>query len=297
MLPDGSELADWVSVHRALTRRPCEEQALVLKAMDIPHHVTGQPDGWHVVVPAAHATRARQELGLYRSENRRRFVPPWPEIPPSRGVPLAVAWIVVLCLCWVIQSRSLSGVDWLATGELVAGRVRAGEWWRTLTALTLHGDPAHAVGNIAFGAFFGYLAGQYLGSGVAAMATVALAGLANGGNALVQLAAHRSIGASTAVFTALGLVVALAWAASRRHALGWARIWSPVVAGIALLAFIGTGDEQTDIFAHLAGFLAGLAGGAALDRLGGVRPGHARLQTLAGAGAAALLALAWWRVL
>ena len=69
------------------------------------------------------------------------------------------------------------------------------------------------------------------------------------------------------------------------------------MAGIALLAFIGTGDEQTDIFAHLAGFLAGLAGGAALDRLGGVRPGHVRLQALAGAGAAALLVLAWWRVL
>lgn len=52
---------------------------------------------------------------------------------------------------------------------------------------------------------------------------MALAGLANGGNALVQLAAHRSIGASTAVFTALGLVAALAWAASRRQSLGWAR--------------------------------------------------------------------------
>jgi membrane associated rhomboid family serine protease len=297
MLPDGSELADWVSVYHAPTRRPCEEQALVLKAMDIPHHVTGQPDGWHVVVLAAHVTRARRELGLYRNENPRRLVTPWPEIPPSRGVPLAAAWTVVLCLCWVIQSRNLSGVDWLAAGELVAGQVREGEWWRTLTALTLHGDSAHAVGNIAFGAFFGYLAGQYLGSGVAALATLALAGLANGGNALVQLATHRSIGASTAVFTALGLVVALAWAASRRHALGWARVWSPLVAGIALLAFIGTGDEQTDIFAHLAGFLAGLAGGAGLNRLGGVRPSHVRLQALAGAGAAALLALAWWRVL
>ena len=297
MLPDGSQPADWVSVYQAPTRRPCEEQALVLKAMGITHHVTEQPDGCHVRVPAADASRALGELGLYWRENPRRPTAAWPAIPPSRGVPLAVAWIVILSLCHAIQSGSLSGVDWLGAGELVAGRVRDGEWWRTLTALTLHADVGHVTGNIAFGAFFGYLAGQYLGSGVAALAIVVLAGLANGGNALVQLAAHRSIGASTAVFAALGLVAAVAWATSRRQALGWARAWSPVVAGIALLAFIGTGDEQTDIFAHLAGFLAGLAGGAGLNRLGGLRPGHTGLQALTGAGAAALLALAWWRAL
>lgn len=50
-------------------------------------------------------------------------------------------------------------------------------------------------------------------------------------------------------------------------------------------------------FGAFFGYLAGLAGGAGLNRLGGVRPEHARLQALAGAGAVALLALVWWRVL
>jgi membrane associated rhomboid family serine protease len=222
---------------------------------------------------------------------------PWPAIAPSRGVPGAVGWIVGLSILYAVQVSDLFSVDWLAAGELVAGRVRDGEWWRAVTALTLHGDIDHVVGNIVFGAFFGYLAGQYLGSGVAALATVAMAGLGNIGNALVQVAAHRSIGASTAVFAALGLVAAVVWGASRRYALGWARRWSPVVGAIALLAYTGTGDAQTDITAHLAGFAAGALGGALIHVLGGVRPGQLRLQGLAGAGACALVLLAWVRAL
>ncbi len=297
MLPDGSDPADWVSVFRAPARRPCEEQALVLKAMDIAHYVTEQPDGCHLMVPAGLAIRAGRELGHYQRENPVRTVVHAAAIPPARGVPLAVAWTVVLSLLYAVQVGGLFGVDWLSAGELVAGRVRDGEWWRTLTALTLHGDIAHITGNIVFGAFFTYLAGQYLGSGVAALGIVALAGLGNAGNAWVQLAQHRSIGASTAVFAALGLVAAVVWSHSRRQPLGWARRWSPVVGAVALLAFIGTGDEQTDIFAHLAGFAAGMAGGALLQRYGDVRPGNTRAQILGALAALVLLVLAWWRAL
>lgn len=297
MLPEEPARAGWTSVFVAATRRPCEEQALVLRAMDIAHLLSEQPDGCHVMVPLELAARARGELLAYRRENPKRQVIDWPAIPPPRGLRLAVAWVLVLALAWLVQNSTLFAVDWLGAGELVAGRLRAGEWWRAFTALTLHADIAHVIGNIVFGACFGYLAGQHLGSGVAALAIVVLAGIGNLANALVQLGSHRSIGASTAVFAALGLVAALARAAMRHHALGWARAWAPLIGGIALLAFIGTGDEHTDIFAHLAGFLAGLVGGLLLQRLGGPRPPAAGWQALAGAGAACLLALAWAQAL
>jgi len=295
MLPEEPARAGWTSVFVAATRRPCEEQALVLRAMDIAHLVSEQPDGCHVMVPLELAARARAELLAYRQENPRRQVVDWPAIPAPRGRRLAVAWVLVLALAWVVQNSALPGVDWLGAGELVAGRVRAGEWWRAFTALTLHADIAHLTGNIVFGACFGYLAGQHLGSGVAALAIVVLAAVGNLANALVQLGSHQSIGASTAVFAALGLVVALSRMAMRQRVAGWARAWAPLVGGIALLAFIGTGDEHTDIFAHLAGFLAGLAGGLPLRRLGGPQPLGAGWQLLAGTAAAGLLVTAWLR--
>lgn len=283
-----------VSVFRSGSRRPCEEQALVLGAMQIEHRVSEQPDGCHLLVPAPLAARAAEQLGLYARENpRRRFVP-WPAIEPVRGLPGALLFVAALAAFYGLQARYAFGVDWLDAGDLVAGRVRAGEWWRAVTALTLHADAAHVAGNMVFGAFFGYLAGQYAGSGVAWLVVAWAATLANLANAFVQAASHRSVGASTAVFAALGLVAAFVWGISRRYALGWARRWAPVVGAVALLAYTGTGDERTDVFAHLAGFVTGALGGAVLYRL--VRapaPSAARVQGLAAAVAALTIVLAW----
>lgn len=291
--PSGIPPAEWVSIFRSASRRPCEEQALVLKAMGVDHLVTELPDGCHVLVHTRDAAAALEQLRLYQRENPGRRAPPWPDIEPTRGLAAAFAFAIVLSLSFVAQARYAFGIDWLSAGELVAGSVRGGEWWRVFTALMLHGDVAHVAGNVVFGAFFGYLGGQYLGSGVAGLAIVWMAGLGNLANAWVQAAGHRSIGGSTAVFAALGLVAAFVWGISRRFTLGWARRWAPIVGAVALLAYTGTGDEQTDIVAHLTGFLAGAAGGAVIYFLPVLaRP---RFVTQATAGVLAVLTLvaAW----
>jgi membrane associated rhomboid family serine protease len=236
---------------------------------------------------------AMEQLGLYRRENPARPVVAWPAMAPARGVRGALAFAFVLACTFALQSRYAFDVDWLGEGGLVAGRVRSGEWWRALTALTLHADAAHVAGNIVFGVFFGYLAGQYVGSGVAWLAIVWTGGLGNVANALIQSAGHRSVGASTAVFAALGLVGAFVWGLSRRVMLGWARRWSPVVGAVALLAYTGTGDEQTDIVAHLTGFLAGAAGGALLWMLPDP-PRRSQVVQGAAAALALLSVLAAW---
>lgn len=284
---------EWVSVFHAMTRRPCEEQALVLGAMGVEHVVTERPDGCHVLVPAAAAPAAIEQLRLYRRENPGRPGPAWPAAAPSRGVAVGISFAALVALSFALQSRWAFGVDWLGAGGLVAGRVLDGEWWRATTALMLHGDAAHAAGNIVFGAFFGYLAGQYLGSGVAGLAIVLAATAGNVANAALQSAGHRSIGASTAVFAALGLVAAYVFGLSRRYTLGWARRWAPVVGAVALLAYTGTGDENTDVVAHLTGFLAGGAGGVLLFRARAAAVDGDGAQAACGAGALAALALAW----
>ena len=73
---------------------------------------------------------------------------------------LLVIWSVPALAWW-----GMLGADWQNAGLLQAGLVSQGEWWRAVTALTLHSSFAHLVANSLFGAVFGLMAGRYLGSG------------------------------------------------------------------------------------------------------------------------------------
>src|SRR5690606_35842480 len=152
------------------------------------------------------------------------------------------------------------------------------------------------LGNLGFGVLFGGLAARLLGSGITWLAVVLAAGAGNALNVLLLESTHRSVGASTAVFAALGLLAGFVWRARLTAQDRWAYRLGPLVGGIALLAYTGTGDAQTDIGAHLAGFLCGLALGTALtfvaDRLEG-----RRRQAVCGLAALAVIALAWARAL
>jgi rhomboid protease GluP len=130
--------------------------------------------------------------------------------------------------------------------------------------LTLHSGLKHLIGNIIFGAFFGLFAGRLLGSGIAWL-TIILAGASgNALNTLLLESTHRSIGASTAVFAALGLVAGFVWRGKLMSQERWPYRVGPIVGGFALLMYTGTGDANTDIGAHLMGFLCGFSGGMLL---------------------------------
>jgi hypothetical protein len=64
---------------------------------------------------------------------------------------------------------------------------------------------------------------------------------------------------------------------------------------VFLLGFTGVGGENTDVLAHLTGFVTGSATGWWLGRLPRI-PGR-RSQWLAGLGALAGIAAAWWAAL
>ena len=166
-----------------------------------------------------------------------------------------------------------------------------------MTALTLHLDVAHLVANLGFGVLFGYFAGQLLGPGVAWGSILVAATMANLGTGLVQTASHSSAGASTAVFATLGMLAAFGW--RQRHPLRerWAYRYAPIVAGIALLAFLGVGGERTDVLAHLAGFASGAIVGWWHGRPTRAAPGGPVRQWLSGSLALAVVMVAWWLAL
>lgn len=274
-------------------RRDCEERLLVLTAVGVEGVVAHAQDGFLLQVAAADAGYAARHLLQYEAENR----PPPPAPPPPRVYGYAwvgcAGYVLVLFGVAFALSNGLVRLDAFDLGELDAGRVQAGEWWRAWTALTLHLDGPHLAANLAAGVWFGYLAGRQMGAGTAWLLTVTGAGVANLLEGLLGPAEHRAVGASTAVFSALGAMAAYSW--RERFALPqrWARRWGPLVAGVILLGWTGSAGEGTDVVAHLAGFAMGalLGATAALPRsqrwLSGVP------QWLTGAAALASLAIAW----
>jgi membrane associated rhomboid family serine protease len=232
------------------------------------------------------------ELQLYDEENPPPVPRPRKIIEYQDPVPGIVAYLLVVSLIAWLAGNSVFGSDWYQLGRVDGTLLREGEWWRPITALTLHSGLRHLVGNILFGTLFGLFAGRLLGSGLAWFAIVVSGAMGNALNTLLLESSHRSIGASTAVFAALGLVAGYVWRAKLMSQERWPYRVGPIVGGLALLMYTGTGDANTDIGAHLMGFLCGFASGMLLT-LAAIRPGDIRWQRLGGAAALTLVGGSW----
>jgi rhomboid protease GluP len=261
-----------VLIYRSFRRAGSTERALVLHAMGIDYVLDRTIIGWRVLVAHEEEARAREQILLYELENQPRPAVVHTAARPGAAIAAAV-WVLLLMGVYFLESRYAFGIDWLTSGRLHVASIRDGEWWRAVTALTLHSDVPHMLVNIGFGAVFGIVLAREIGAGLAWLMILIGGTAGNLMNVIVQQPGHLAIGASTAVFAALGLLAAYLWTGRRLLRGSWARRLAPVVGGIILLAWFGTGDERTDIVAHLTGFIAGFAIGAVLGRLR--RPEHA----------------------
>lgn len=290
MLVTGAE--DPVLLRRAQRRRDAEQLALVLAAAGIACGLTADRAGIAVYVHAADAPRAFDELEAYERESA--LVPPASPTTASDhgGIWAALAFGAILLFFFGLQQRDWR-TDWTALGAAQAGLIQAGAWWRTVTALTLHVDHSHLLGNLAAGLVFGLLVAQQLGAGLGWLAILLTGAFGNALTACLQSPGHTAIGASTALFGALGI---LAGFLRQRRVVPWRggiRRWAPLSAGILLLVFLGFGGENTDVGAHVAGFAGGALLGAGLGRWGHHLPQGSRAQWLYGLAALGLVAGAW----
>src|SRR5690606_10788519 len=148
------------------------------------------------------------------------------------------------------------------------------------------------LGNAVAGALF--LAGTFraFGAGVGSLLVLAAGAGGNLLNAWLRAGGHVSVGASTAVFGALGLLAGRALRRGRARGLRGRAAFVPIAAALALLAMIGTEGERVDLWAHAWGLVVGVGLGAAALPLVphlAARP----VQWGAGALALALVAGAW----
>lgn len=281
----------WIEIRRFETSAGAREYALVLMAMGIAYRVVRQPSGIGLLVAAPEAARALHELSAYEEENRPR--PAAPAHAPVKGLDGALVYGAALVFVYSAADQQAFSRDWEAAGAGQAGLIMSGEWWRVLTALGLHADVGHLIGNLIMGSLFGVFLAQILGAGLAWLAILLASAAGNALNALIEPVNHTSIGASTAVFAALGLLAALAWKREAAQHRRGRRKLLPLAAGVMLLTFLGVGGERTDIGAHVAGFIVGCVFGAGLYFIQRYLP-HGRLAQYGfGAAALGLFAVAW----
>ena len=275
------------------SRRRADEWAVVLAAADIPHWLRQRLDGWALIVPPDDVPTALRTLAAYDEENSREGGSGGDEVTPSR--PMTTAGVVVALLLlgfFAITGPRARGSAWFERGSADATRVLAGEWWRTVTALTLHADAPHVLANAAASALLMTAVCWHLGPGVGLWLLLLAGGGGNAFTAAVHGGDHVSVGASTAVFGAIGILAALQITRSRAGS-GGRKSWVVIAASLALLALLGTGPHA-DVLAHLFGFLVGGGLGliAALTIRGTLR-GSVQWLLVAAAGAAVVGA---WRL-
>jgi len=243
-----------------LTSEEAETYALVLASAGIAHRTRKGLDGWELIVDTEAFETAFETIRQYLLENRQ----PVP-VPETSAVALqrnfSGIWVALgLLACHLTVVNHLDRDVIVKTFGASARLILEGEYYRCVTALMLHGDAVHLISNMFGIAIFGTAVCAVTGLGVGWLMILMTGLLGNFANALLYQSNHLSVGASTAIFGAIGVLGAYQFI--RRFGQPGQRLkaYLPLAAGLALLGFLGAG-VRSDIMAHLFGFLVGLAAG------------------------------------
>ncbi|HEX2570639.1 MAG TPA: rhomboid family intramembrane serine protease [Polyangia bacterium] len=262
-----------VVIQETPDERRADDWSLALASAGIAHRVARRDGIWRIEVLAEEAPAATRTLAAYDEENPQRAArrPAAPsDTPGYAGAVLAVA---LLGFFFVTGSRDLAS-PWFRGGTADAEAILRGEWWRTVTALTLHADLGHVLSNAAAGLLVVGAVCKRVGVGTGSWFILLTGAAGNALTALLHRTHHLSVGASTAVFGALGLLGTLEWM-ERRRGVRRRSAWVAVGAVLALLGFLGTG-QGADLGAHLFGLCSGLVLGLPASALVVHEPGRAR---------------------
>ncbi len=269
-----------------------QEWELVLLSQGLSPRLRQSGGGCVLSVPEHQAGKARSGLLAYESENVSGSVRQFASATAPGSVAASLFAAAAILVFFAVTTAWIPGAAWLARGSADAFYIFHGEPWRVVTALTLHADIAHALSNAAGMALFLYAVCAIAGTGVGSLLVLLSGAAGNLVNAYFHGEPHVSLGASTAVFGAVGMLAALSTMRRRRAASRDRRAWLPAAAALALLAMLGAGGRRVDVWAHVCGLLAGvLFGAAAANRASG--PYECGIQRTCGGICLAVLIGSW----
>jgi membrane associated rhomboid family serine protease len=236
-----------------------------------------------------------EAIRQYERENRGRR---WRQ--PIGGTGLLLDWRVVFCLAPLLVVFLFSDVAAVpglkSAGIMDSQAVRRGEWWRLFTAVTLHADAGHLASNLVTGILLlGMAMGSY-GAGPALLASFLAGAGGNLAGLLLIHGPHRSLGASGMVLGALGLLTVHSlklWRAGQSHR----RLLVQAIGGGCLLLVLLGLNPQTDVLAHVGGFITGALCGVVLVLLPEEWTRAPISDAVAGLTCLAVAVSTWWHAL
>lgn len=276
-----------------LDSKLARDLGLVLSARGVPHAIHDGGATFAILVAPRFAARAQRELRNYLAENQGWPPRDLPEVILTPGIGAGIAGAAFLIVAWIAQWKNAFGLDWESIGRLDGAAVRNGAIERCATSLLLHADVVHVMSNVIFGLPLIAALCQPFGAGVGLLLALLSGILGNLASVGLHDPRYLAVGASTAVFGALGALLAQRFFGERGRARSRVARFLPVALGVGYLGLVGVGGERTDVVAHLTGFTCG----AILGTLGARIPAHVytsqRLQMLAAIACGALLTAAW----
>jgi len=249
-----------------LSEDQANQYGLVLSSAGISYRLKKEGSGWYVWVDDMDHEKALSTIEQYLEENQ-DFDKKDEVLHFEYQKTFTGLWASMLLLVFYVVTKH--GYDFHhivnAYGSS-AFHILRGELYRTVTSLMLHANPLHLSGNILGTAIFGTAVCTITGWGVGWLMILATGIAGNLSNAILYKTGHLSIGASTAVFGAIGILAVHQFIRKLGLPGQRMRAWLPLAGGIAILGILGSG-EFTDLMAHLFGFLSGIGIGALYTNL------------------------------
>ncbi|HDL08421.1 MAG TPA: rhomboid family intramembrane serine protease [Desulfobacteraceae bacterium] len=248
-------------VLKNLSEDDADTYRLVLSSTGISYYLREDGHRWDILVNDTDYEKALIVIEEYLEEN--------PEVQKTED-PLYYEyqrtftgiWVSILLIaCHVAIATGDKSDLFVRTYGSSAFHILHGELYRSVTSLMLHAGPLHLMGNIAGIAIFGTAVCTIMGWGVGWFMILATGIVGNLTNALLYTSGHISVGASTAVFGAIGILSASQFFKKFKQSGQKIKAFLPLSCGLALLGILGSG-EHSDLMAHLFGFLAGIVLGS-----------------------------------
>jgi len=280
----------------ARSKQQALDWSLVLVSQGIQSIIESDPEqeGWRLVVDGHESQQAIRALRQYKLENK---APIWRRKVPWTGLMFdwrCAACFLLLAFLFVLSETRCAYLR--PAGWMDNQAVWSGQWWRPFTAVTLHRDLPHLVSNLTAGFLLLGLAMGSFGFGIGLLGAY-LAGVAgNLAGMFLYTGVHRSLGASGMIFGALGLLTGQAAGLLHDGLTGRQLAFRGLASGFLLLVLMGM-DPQSDVIAHVGGFLAGGLFGGLLARWGHRLIETALANRLAAWLCAALVIFTWWRAI
>ncbi len=253
-----TEEDDFVIIGTYKSVRLAHEAGLAILAAGHHYWVYPVENLYALAVLPKHAETLRREVDIAQLKNR--FWPPVSIDLPNQSTRKAPTVVFAIFLFGMFAAQNAIPRLKEVGMNSSEGVFQNGEWWRIVTAITLHADLAHLAGNLMGIALFTYLCCRYMGNGLAWFLIILVASLSNLTNAYIRLGEpFFSLGASTAVFAALGLLAGFpvgTFLKTREPIQN--RDWLiPFFGGCILFAWMGGGEFPTDVMGHVLSFVFG----------------------------------------